>query len=157
MLKYRNLKEFKQLFSVVSGAPRKVIKGYFRTSYPLYGRSGLPSGLPKDVSSIGIILETEVLSNLTFFKLKVDFSKVGTMFDRMSFFRFSGNPNENGPVSLWLEFNFHSDSESENRLVIVLTPDGGGGSLGEFTACLTDDSSVVANTFADFDVYRTIN
>jgi len=157
MEKYRNLKEFGKLFGVVSGAPRKVIKGYFRTSYPLYGRSGMPSGLPSDVSSIGIILETKVWSNPILLKLKVDFKKVGTMFDRMSFFRFSGNLNENGPVSLWLEFNFHSDSESENHLVLELTPDGGGGSLGEFTACLTDDSPVVANTFADFDVYRTIN
>ena len=59
MEKERNLKEFKQLFGVVSGSPRKVIRGNFRTNYPLFGRSGLPVGLPQDVSSIGIILETK--------------------------------------------------------------------------------------------------
>ncbi len=157
MEKERNLKEFKQLFGVVSGSPRKVIRGNFRTNYPLFGRSGLPVGLPQDVSSIGIILETKVWGNPLISKLKVDFKKVGTMFERMSFFRFSGNPSENGPNCLWLEFNFHSDSESENHLVLELTPDGGGGSLGEFTACLTDDSPKVVNAFADFDVCRFSN
>ena len=153
MEKERNLKEFQELFNVVKSSPRLSIRGNFRTSYPLYGRSSLPSGLPKDVSSIGIILENKAWGNSLTFKLKIDFKKVGTMFDRMSFFRFSGNPSLNGPNSIWLEFNFHSDLEFENHLVIVLTPDDGGGSLGEFIATLPDDSSEVVKTFNDFDIY----